>query len=660
MQQSIQRALAAFIVSAGAAFSFSADAAVWYVDAARPSSGAGTSWATAFRTVREAVQAASTSGNDEVWVRSGEYPEVTNNGGNSLEMREQVDMYGGFAGGETSRDQRNPVINETVLLGTATGPDDRTPTAPVVLAASNALIDGFVIRGGRSKRGGGMMCFRTSPTVRNCVFEDNVSIQDELITRSGWGGGVMVVGGVTPLFEDCVFRENYGLLGGGMALENGKPTLRRCRFEDNYAYIAIGPVPGVPGDLWQDQTGSGGGVFGFEQASMVVENCVFDGNQADTQGGGIAFYERGDANITDTVFTNNTSIRDPEITGYFPAGRGGALGLQWDSSTFERCLFVGNTSSDDGGAVFTGGLRPETNPGADAQFLARAKADPTFINCIFLENTAQGTGGGAMFFEATGTFTHCTFAGNQATRNDPTSGGGIHALWFAEPVVKNSILWNNTPYDVFDLPEVEFDPGEGEVITVPGSATHATYSNIGVASSAAANMSGALLVGAGNISALPKFTLCGEFDRAEDVALQSGSPSLGTGNAADAAADDYFGVARGGGAPDMGAIEGAIALDCGGFEGTPHSADQNGDGVLSLSDLLRVVQFFNVGGLRCSNGSEDGYAPGIGNTSCAGHASDYAPRNWILSLNELLRTIQLFNAGSYTECAPGEDGYCQG
>jgi len=635
-----------------------ADAAILYVDASRPASGNGATWETAFRTVREAVQAASDNGLDDVWVRGGEYPEVANGGNTSLEMREGVDLYGGFAGDETERAQRDPIANPTVLLGTATSPEDRVPTAPVVLGASNATLDGFIIRNGRSLRGGGMMCFRTSPTVRNCIFEDNVGVHDENITRTGWGGGVMVVGGVDPLFEDCVFRNNLGLLGGAVSLENGVPTFRRCRFENNRAYLSVGVVPGVPEDLWQDQTGSGGGIFGFEQAGVQVQDCVFEGNQADTMGGAVAFYERCEAYFRDTVFSNNTSLRDPEIVGYFPGGRGGALGLQWDSSTFERCLFTGNTSSDDGGAVFVGGLRPETNPNASPQFLARAFADPSFFNCIFLDNTAQGTGGGAMFFEAVGTFRHCTFAGNRATRNDPTSGGGIHSLWFAEPVVQNSILWNNTPFDVFDLPEVEFDPGNGEPITVPGSATQATHSNTGVVSSAPGNMNGNLLAGAGNISALPLFTRCDDFDRAEDVALQSGSPSLGTGSVANAEAVDYFKTSRGAGAPDMGAVEGATALDCGGFEGTPHSADWDGNGSLSLSEALRVVQFFNVGSLRCSPGSEDGYAPGFGAQNCAGHASDYSPRNWTLSLNELLRTVQLFNADSYTECPSGEDGYC--
>jgi hypothetical protein len=96
----------------------------------------------------------------------------------------------------------------------------------------------------------------------------------------------------------------------------------------------------------------------------------------------------------------------------------------------------------------------------------------------------------------------------------------------------------------------------------------------------------------------------------------------------------------------------------------PHAADQNGDGQINLTELLRVIQFYNSGGYHCPEVeqiTEDGYVPGPGtNQSCAFHASDYAPQDWHIQLTELLRLIQFFNMGGYLEC-PGqstEDGFC--
>lgn len=94
----------------------------------------------------------------------------------------------------------------------------------------------------------------------------------------------------------------------------------------------------------------------------------------------------------------------------------------------------------------------------------------------------------------------------------------------------------------------------------------------------------------------------------------------------------------------------------------PHNADQDGDWKISLSELLRVIQFFNSGGYHCDPQGEDGYAPGKeGDKTCTPHASDYQPQDWEISLSELLRLIQFFNIGGYHACpGVGEDGYCPG
>jgi len=104
----------------------------------------------------------------------------------------------------------------------------------------------------------------------------------------------------------------------------------------------------------------------------------------------------------------------------------------------------------------------------------------------------------------------------------------------------------------------------------------------------------------------------------------------------------------------------------GGPDRSRHSADQNNDGLISLSELLRAIQFFNSGGYRCAvppSSTEDGYVPGtVGDQSCVPHSSDYNPQDWRIGLSELLRLIQFFNAGGYHYC-PGagtEDGYCVG
>lgn len=99
-------------------------------------------------------------------------------------------------------------------------------------------------------------------------------------------------------------------------------------------------------------------------------------------------------------------------------------------------------------------------------------------------------------------------------------------------------------------------------------------------------------------------------------------------------------------------------------EGQPpaaHTADQNADNRISLSELLRVIQFYNVGALHCEAGTEDGFAPGPpGDTTCAPHASDYNLQDWTITLSELLRLIQIYNVGAYYPCTGTEDNFCLG
>jgi subtilisin-like proprotein convertase family protein len=95
-----------------------------------------------------------------------------------------------------------------------------------------------------------------------------------------------------------------------------------------------------------------------------------------------------------------------------------------------------------------------------------------------------------------------------------------------------------------------------------------------------------------------------------------------------------------------------------------HTADQDGNGRINLTELLRVIQFFNIKGFQCVTPpaiSEDGYLPGPGpDHGCAAHHSDYNPQDWQINLTELLRLIQFFNTGGYHACPDEntEDGFC--
>ena len=81
-------------------------------------------------------------------------------------------------------------------------------------------IEGFTIRNGKAKLGGGAYLLNTSPTFRLCMIDFNDAKQ---------GGGVYVRGG-NPVFDQCVFSFNTAEDGDGIWAKHARPELTACIF----------------------------------------------------------------------------------------------------------------------------------------------------------------------------------------------------------------------------------------------------------------------------------------------------------------------------------------------------------------------------------------------------------------------------------------------
>ncbi len=103
--------------------------------------------------------------------------------------------------------------------------------------------------------------------------------------------------------------------------------------------------------------------------------------------------------------------------------------------------------------------------------------------------------------------------------------------------------------------------------------------------------------------------------------------------------------------------------------GGAYNVDQDGDQSLNLTELMRIIQFYNTtgGSYHCAadpSSTEDGFVPGLdaGAQSCTPSAAD-KDGDFVISLAELLRVIQLFNAEGFFFCgdqSPDGDGVCAG
>ncbi len=281
-------------------------------------------------------------------------------------LKEGVHLYGGFAGDETSKDQRDWQVNHSIIDAQNLGrciycnANDWTDRA-------NATIDGFVLKRGRVDEdcGGGLCNWKSSMAVRNCTFSENF----------GTFGGAMSNSSGTPSITDCVFSANqnfvYGSRGGAIMNDAfAKASITRCTFQGNCARRAGAVFEGGTESIitdcdfvgntavnttgWIGYHGLGGAIYCLRSTTKIT-NCRFEGNNSATigncRGGAVYVEDKPSPTFERCTFTGNS------VTG--PNGRGGAMYIWLSTPKVLGCVFTGNSAPANaglGGAVYVDGL----------------------------------------------------------------------------------------------------------------------------------------------------------------------------------------------------------------------------------------------------------------------------------------------------------------
>ncbi|MHC4540233.1 MAG: choice-of-anchor Q domain-containing protein [Planctomycetota bacterium] len=186
-----------------------------YVDSDATGNNDGTSWVHAYNYLQNAL--AATLGGDEIWVAEGTY-KPDQGGGQApgdrtatFQLINGVAIYGGFAGSETSLDERDWQTNETILSGdigtVGSAGDNSYHVVTSIGTDGTAVLDGFaVIMGGFGGSGGGMYNESSSATVTNCTFSGNSAAS---------GGGMDNRFSSSVAVTNCTFIGNTGKDDGG-------------------------------------------------------------------------------------------------------------------------------------------------------------------------------------------------------------------------------------------------------------------------------------------------------------------------------------------------------------------------------------------------------------------------------------------------------------
>ena len=257
-------------------------------------SGEGTSWSDPMGNIQQAVDSAyarrEISEYNEVWIKAGTYPLSE-----MITLQDSVAIHGGFAGTESSKEERLKASSRpwdyqyrTVLDGQHSSKQLKT----VQIADTIVEIEGIEFANGQGTDDSPVR-LTTGAYLHNCIIRDAYS------NVSG-GAGVQVYRGAH--IDGCLFQNNrqedYANGGGGLFVNTsdaGSPAIvENCEFVGNSSNIR-GAAMGVQGG-----------------SRITVRNCrIYDNTCIGADGqlkSGAAIYDNSSyqALITNNLIYNNT------------------------------------------------------------------------------------------------------------------------------------------------------------------------------------------------------------------------------------------------------------------------------------------------------------------------------------------------------------------
>lgn len=274
-----------------------------HVDIGATGANNGASWENALAELQSALDIALPG--DEIRVAAGTYlPDFDVTKGahsrdrrSSFRLKNDVALYGGFAGTESERDQRDWRNNVTTLSGDIGVSENQRDNSFTVVTGSytnnTAVLDGFTIAAGNADTGdddpgiagGGMLNTRGSPKLKNLVFVDNSAL---------YGGGMCNYDHSDPMLNNIVFRNNSADYGGGMYNNESNPILNNVVFSGNSA------------------AKGGGGIFNYVYSNPVLAGVTISGNAAE-YGGGMYNNTECFPSVTNSILWGNTAPQSDQI-----------------------------------------------------------------------------------------------------------------------------------------------------------------------------------------------------------------------------------------------------------------------------------------------------------------------------------------------------------
>ncbi|MBI9061880.1 MAG: hypothetical protein JEZ14_07810 [Marinilabiliaceae bacterium] len=412
----------------------SANAAVLRVAASGDNSD-GSSWAKAFQTIQGALAVATVG--DEVWVSQGTY--VISTEATQLSMVSGVNVYGGFAGTETTLNARSTNAALTVV----TYDEAATETFRLLVSVDlddATLWDGFTFDGKNGARGVTLSgnCTLNNSVVKNCTVENGSGAAVYMRAGSGF---VPVTLSSCDLLNNTieVTTANTSSIGGaGVFVKEGSKMalISNCNIANN-------TIDGIEGSGTLIAMGAG-----ILITEGVIRDCYINNNNvvnsANATYSSNNFTAGAIAIIPEKVDVeaNEVLIEGCTITNCTSISRGGAILIdpRWSGQyhgnyTISKTIIRNNKSNVVGGGILATAPTKQTGTGWTLNI----------NNSVIANNTGKTGGGMYMNIGMVLNITNSTIVNNQSTVT--YGGGGIFMQGAANHTItatlKNTLLWGN-------------------------------------------------------------------------------------------------------------------------------------------------------------------------------------------------------------------------
>ena len=246
--------------------------------------GDGQSWNTAHRYLENAITAWQSG--DEIWVSKGTI-ETQSTGIALNSTHSGIRIYGGFSGGETTREARDWYRNATILRAGGT----RFGVMTLVNCDSLTRIDGLIFENANNIA---VSVTMGAPHFRNCVFRNN--------TSAGSGSAMTIVNVERMRIEYCVFENNSSAFDAGAVYVLMQEDTSgygfgmlfgQCVFKNNTSVGGMGgavycddlkPIPQFSSCVFYGNKAAMGGALATTKTYAYLTNCTFAKNNGTTMG----------------------------------------------------------------------------------------------------------------------------------------------------------------------------------------------------------------------------------------------------------------------------------------------------------------------------------------------------------------------------------------